>query len=54
MLRARARGRACGCGAGAEAVPDDAGELRETVRDRYARAAEAASTGEARVAATRR
>ena len=37
----------CGCGAGAEAVPDDAGELRQTVRDRYAEAAEAASTGEA-------
>jgi SAM-dependent methyltransferase len=33
----------CGCGAGA--VPEDAGELRETVRDRYAKAAEAASTG---------
>ena len=37
----------CGCSDGAEAVPDDAGELRETVRDRYARAAEAARTGEA-------
>ncbi len=37
----------CGCSAGAEAVPDDAGELRETVRGRYKKAAEAASTGEA-------
>ena len=37
----------CGCSAGTAAVPDDAGELRETVRDRYAKAAEAVSTGEA-------
>ena len=36
---------ACGCSAGA--VPDDAGELRETVRARYATAAQVASTGEA-------
>jgi SAM-dependent methyltransferase len=35
----------CGCGAGP--VPEDAGQLRETVRDRYAKAAEAASTGAA-------
>ncbi len=37
----------CGCGAAAETIPDDAGELRQTVRDRYAKAAEAASTREA-------
>ena len=36
----------CGCSFGTAAVPDDVGELRETVRDRYARAAEAVSTGE--------
>ena len=36
----------CGCSSGTAAVPDDAGELRETVRDRYAKAAEAVSTGE--------
>ena len=39
----------CGCRAGTAAVPDDAGELRETVRDRYARAAEAVSTRRDRV-----
>jgi arsenite methyltransferase len=37
---------ACGCSAGATAVPDDGGELRELIQDRYARAAEAASSGE--------
>ena len=36
----------CGCSSGTAAVPDDAGELRETVRDRYAKAAEAMSIGE--------
>ena len=36
----------CGCSSGTAAVPDDAGELRETVRDRYAKAAEAVSIGE--------
>ncbi len=37
----------CGCSARAETVPDDAGELRERVEGRYARAAEAALSGEA-------
>jgi arsenite methyltransferase len=39
----------CGCGAGKDAslVPDDANELRETVRDRYAKAAVAAGDGSA-------
>jgi arsenite methyltransferase len=36
----------CGCSA-AGAVPQDAGKLRETVRGRYAKAAEAARAGEA-------
>ncbi len=35
----------CGCGAGSVAVPDDADEVRETVRDRYAKAAAAAAHG---------
>ena len=39
---------ACGCSASTAAtVPDDAGELRETVRDRYAKAAVAAARGSA-------
>jgi arsenite methyltransferase len=49
-----AKGACCGpeheagtCGCSAEEVPADAGELRDTVRGRYAKAAEAASTGEA-------
>ena len=33
----------CGCSAGAETVPEDAGELREAVRERYAEAAEVAA-----------
>jgi hypothetical protein len=34
----------CGCGADTAAVPEDAAELRDTVRERYAAAAVAAST----------
>jgi ubiquinone/menaquinone biosynthesis C-methylase UbiE len=37
----------CGCGAGAESVPEGADELRERVQGRYARAAEAVSSGAA-------
>jgi ubiquinone/menaquinone biosynthesis C-methylase UbiE len=35
----------CGCSAGAESVPGDQAELRDTVRERYAAAAVAASAG---------
>jgi arsenite methyltransferase len=35
----------CGCSAGAESVPRDHAELRDTVRERYAAAAVAASAG---------
>jgi arsenite methyltransferase len=38
---------ACGCDAGAEAPPEDVGRLRDTVRDRYAKAAVAAAGGSA-------
>ena len=37
----------CGCSAGAKTVPEDAGQLRDTVRDRYAKAAVAAGEGSA-------
>jgi ubiquinone/menaquinone biosynthesis C-methylase UbiE len=37
----------CGCSAGADAVPEDQGELRDTVRERYAKAAVAAGEGSA-------
>jgi len=37
----------CGCSAGAESVPADRDELRDTVRERYAKAAVAAGEGSA-------
>ena len=40
-------GGTCGCGAGAKAVPENQAELRDTVRERYARAAVAAGEGSA-------